>query len=150
MSRSTPQFDDYDSSSKAASKVMRGNRSEDTTPELLLRKALWHRGWRYRKNVSSLPGKPDIVFRGARLAIFCDGDFWHGRNWEEQKEKLLDGANPGYWVPKIEANRERDQRQRIELEKEGWTVLRIWESEIKNDPEQMADRVEAILEELVE
>lgn len=126
---------------------MQGNRSEDTEPEVLLRRTLWHRGHRYRKNVSVLPGKPDIVFRGERVVVFCDGDFWHGRNWQERKKKLKEGANADYWVPKIKANRERDKRQTQELKQEGWTVLRFWESEIKDDPGAVADEVEKALSE---
>lgn len=110
-----------------------------------MRKALWARGGRYRKNVKGLPGCPDIVFLGARLAIFCDGDFWHGRDWEARRQKLGRGANSAYWIAKIAGNLERDWRNTQELLDRGWTVLHIWESDVRSDPEGVADGVVAIL-----
>ena len=107
---------------------MRGNRSKHTKPEILLRKALWARGLRYRLHAKDLPGKPDIVFRRAWVVVFCDGDFWHGRDWEQRRAKLADGANPDYWINKIASNRERAVHQSQELEAAGWLVLRFWES----------------------
>jgi len=80
-----------------------------------------------------LPGCPDIVFPGARLAIFCDGDFWHGRDWPIRRIKLKRGHNAAYWIPKIEGNIQRDLRNTALLESEGWCVVRYWESEIKGD-----------------
>jgi len=102
-------------------------------------------GLRYRKNVKTLPGKPDIVFKGKKVAIFCDGDFWHGRDWEKKKEKLKKGENASYWIAKIERNIERDQMQTRELEKAGWKVLRFWESEIKNNLEDVVDVILNVL-----
>jgi DNA mismatch endonuclease (patch repair protein) len=98
-------------------------------------------GMRYRKNVYSLPGKPDIVFYGSRVAVFCDGDFWHGRHWSELESKLLKGWNGRYWVAKIAGNRERDKRNTAELESNGWHVIRIWESDIRHDPSGIAIKV---------
>lgn len=109
--------------------------------EVLLRTKLWHRGLRYRKNVSSLPGKPDIVFTRAKVAIFCDGDFWHGRGWAAQKQKLSTGHNSAYWIQKIGRNIERDKEITLKLEKDGWVVLRFWETDIIEDPERYADLV---------
>src|SRR2546425_5950598 len=86
--RLTPSFRGYKPSSEASSRAMRGNRKRDTKPEKLLRRQLWRLGLRFRKNVSSLPGQPDIVFPTEKIAVFCDGDFWHGRNWADLKSKL--------------------------------------------------------------
>jgi DNA mismatch endonuclease (patch repair protein) len=121
------------------------NRSSDTAHEHILRSLLWRRGLRYRKNLGSLPGKPDIVFPAARVAVFCDGDFWHGRNWELLSKKLRVGANAPYWVPKINANRNRDRRNNRLLKREGWTVVRFWETDIHEDPERSAQTIEALV-----
>ena len=88
-----------------------------------------------------LPGKPDIVFRRAWGVVFCDGDFCHGRDWEQRRAKLADGANPDYWINKIASNRERAVHQSQELEAAGWLVLRFWESELLADVEAIADGV---------
>lgn len=121
---------------------MRGNRSKDTTPELILRRELWRRGLRYRLHADHLPGKPDLVFLGPKVAVFCDGDFWHGRDWPSRKEKLRRGSNPDYWIPKIRANKVRDKDSTRELQDEGWTVIRFWETDIKRDIQRAADIVE--------
>lgn len=142
---SSPSYDDFEPSSEQASETLSQVGSEDTEPELLLRKTLWARGLRYRLHRDDLPGSPDIVFPTEKVAVFCDGDFWHGRNWEERKQKLKEGSNPGYWIPKIRTNMERDERQTEELENDGWTVIRLWETDIKQHPEQAADRVEALV-----
>lgn len=106
-------------------------RSKNTKAELLLRKALWKKGIRYRKNVSSLAGKPDIVITRCKIAIFVDGDFWHG-NPKEKLQQRLD-TNRNYWMKKIEKNKARDKAVNEELTENGWLVLRFWESEIKKD-----------------
>lgn len=147
MASRAPQFGDRVPSSRSASKAMQGNRARDTKPELLLRKTLWGRGYRYRVHYTELPGRPDIVFTGQRVAVFCDGDFWHGRDWESRKEKLRQGSNPDYWVEKIAANRARDRLRDKQLGEAGWRVLRIWESDIRDDPDAAADMVEAFLSE---
>ena len=95
-------------------------------------------GLRFRKNVKALPGKPDIVFIGARVAVFCDGDFWHGRKWQQLREKLDQGTNPQYWSAKISTNMERDLRNTALLESDGWQVIRIWETDIKRNPTNTA------------
>ena len=92
-----------------------------------------------------MPGKPDIVFKSARIAIFCDGDFWHGKNWEERKQRLKRGSNPDYWVAKIERNIERDRENTRRLQKDGWTVHRFWESEIYNELNRVVSDVLEIL-----
>ena len=142
----TPQFGDREPASEKASKAMSGNRSEDTKPEKMLRSELWGRGLRYRVHLDELPGSPDIAFLSEKIAVFCDGDFWHGRDWDQRKKKLADGANADYWVPKIQANRERDRRYNKELREMGWTVLRFWESDIREAPEEVADVVEEAIE----
>jgi DNA mismatch endonuclease, patch repair protein len=109
----------------------------------MLRRALWRQGLRYRLHPADLPGKPDIVVRGKRVAIFCDGDFWHGRNWRRRKARLQRGANSEYWVAKISRNRRRAKEVTGMLRDAGWLVIRIWESTIKRDPERVAIRVMA-------
>ena len=120
---------------------MRRNKAKDTVPEVLLRKALWNRGLRYRLHVSHLPGKPDIVFPTERVVIFIDGDFWHARNWVELEKKLLRRANAEYWIAKIQYNRTRDQEQRQALEEQGWTVIRFWETDITKHIEEVVETV---------
>lgn len=115
-------------------------RSTNSSIEELLRKELWHRGLRYRKNVKTIIGKPDIVFPNAKVAVFCDGEFWHGFNWEERKAQIK--SNQDYWIPKIEKNRERDKRVNDELSKDGWIVIRFWEKQIKDNVNGCADIVE--------
>ncbi len=97
--------------------------------------------------MASLPGKPDIVFPRRRLAVFCDGDFWHGKDWESRRKKLARGTNSSYWIAKIERNRARDLNNRQALEAAGWTVLRFWESEIRLDTTAVAARILSYLDE---
>jgi DNA mismatch endonuclease (patch repair protein) len=99
----------------------------------------------FQTNVGALPGKPDVVFARVRVAVFCDGDFWHGRRWRVRREKLSRGANGAYWVAKIEANIKRDRRNRRALRRLGWRVLRVWESEILRNPGEVAERVTSAL-----
>jgi DNA mismatch endonuclease (patch repair protein) len=106
---------------------------------------LWRRGFRYRKNRADLPGAPDIVFNGARVIVFVDGDFWHGKNWETLKTKLERGHNSEYWVRKIQRNMARDLEQTRDLTATGWIVLRVWESEIRRDVNRAVARVESVL-----
>ena len=117
---------------------MRKVRSIDTIPEVKFRKALWQTGVRYRKSCSSLPGKPDIVLFSKRLAVFIDGDFWHGRQWKKRglsslEDQFLESRNKAYWVNKIRANVERDCINTAKLLSDGWTVLRLWESDIRDN-----------------
>jgi len=110
---------------------------------------LWRAGFRYRKNVKSLPGKPDLVFMSHRVAVFCDGDFWHGRNWEGLRAKLSRGHNAPYWVSKVETNRKRDLMNTERLQSEGWLVLRFWETDIKSCPSSILETIRTALEERV-
>ena len=120
-------------------------RSKDSRIELLLRKELWRRGLRYRKNVKGIEGKPDIAFLGKKVAVFCDSEFWHGHNWEERKKDFK--SNRDFWIPKIERNILRDVTVNAVLEYDGWTVLRFWGREIEKDVCACADVVEAALRE---
>jgi len=134
MRTTVPRYSEFRPSSEASSRAMRANRNRDTRPEILLRRALWASGVRYRKNVSGLCGKPDLVFPSARVVVFCDGDFWHGRNWHSLRPKLERRANAAYWVQKIAANRERDRRTRTLLRRAGWRVIALWEGDVRRDP----------------
>ena len=110
-----------------------------------MRKILWRGGYRYRKDVASLPGRPDVVFASAKVVVFCDGDFWHGRNWTDRKRRLKRGHNPDYWVAKIERNMERDGNSNRQLAEGGWCVLRFWETDILKNPEATVDRIIAAI-----
>ena len=117
-------------------KIMASIKSKDTEPELLVRQALWKRGLRYRVNVRTLPGKPDIVFTRAKIAIFCDGDFWHGHNWAVRGMASLEEELNSYsefWRSKILSNIERDSKNTLALTESGWIVIRLWESDIRKD-----------------
>ena len=121
-------------------KNMQAVKNKDSQIELLLRQKLWSRGLRYRKNVNRIYGKPDIVFIGKKVAVFCDSEFWHGYNWEERKKDFK--SHQEFWIPKIERNMERDAEVTAKLESEGWTVLRFWGKEIKKNTAQCADIIE--------
>jgi DNA mismatch endonuclease (patch repair protein) len=136
-----PRFSSFKPASETASRIKQRNRSRDTKAELLLRKELWRRGLRYRLHAPDLPGKPDIVFRRAKVAIFCDGDFWHGRSWRERHERLSRGSNAPYWTAKIAANVARDRRNTRSLRAAGWTVVRLWETDILRNVSREAGKV---------
>lgn len=123
-------------------KNMQHIRSKDTKIELILRKALWKKKIRYRKNYSKLPGTPDIAITKYKIAIFCDSEFFHGKNWEEQKKRIEKGNNGDYWIAKIEGNIEHDRIVNRELNGLGWTVLRFWGNEIKKDPDGCVAAIE--------
>lgn len=129
-----PSFRGLQPASPASSLAKRGNRNRDTIHEILLRRTLWSLGLRFRKNVAWLPGKPDVVFPREKVVVFCDGDFWHGRNWPSLEAKLKCGANATYWPAKIRRNMERDRQNTQVLEQQGWVVIRLWETDIKRDP----------------
>lgn len=126
-------------------KIMSAVCSKETRPEVALRHELWRRGLRYRKNDGRLPGKPDIVLSRARLAIFCDGDFWHGHNWAVRGYGSLEEELKRYskaWADKILRNIQRDKEVNQKLKNLGWKVLRIWESDIKRDVKHCGNMVE--------
>jgi DNA mismatch endonuclease (patch repair protein) len=139
--RCTPTFVGLRPASESASRAKRANRKTDTRPEVLLRRQVWRLGLRYRKHVRGLPGNPDLVFSAARVAVFCDGDFWHGREWKRLRSQLARRHNAAYWIAKIARNRERDREQGAALAAEGWLVVRLWESEVLRDPAAAASRV---------
>lgn len=111
-------------------------RNRDTDLERAIRSQLHRRGHRFRKHVKSLPGSPDVVFTRLRIAVFIDGDFWHGYQFEEWRDSL-----PEFWKQKIERNRERDVRNHQELEDLGWVVVRLWQHEIERDLDGSVTRV---------
>lgn len=123
-------------------KNMQHIRSKDTDIEVILRKALWKKGYRYRKNCETLPGKPDIVLTKYKIAIFCDGDFFHGRDWEVLKPKLEKSNNGEYWINKISKNQERDCDVNKRLLFEEWTVIRFWGKDIKDNTNECVEIVE--------
>ena len=128
------------------SENMRRIKSKDTTIEILLRKELWKRGLRYRKNVKNVYGKPDIVFKGKKLAVFADSEFWHGKQLLEGK--YIPKTNTEFWVKKITRNIERDKEVNEKLKDDGWTVLRFWEADIRKKLLECVDSVEQTLKKL--
>ena len=116
--------------------------SKNTKIEVILRKALWNAGFRYRKNYEKLPGKPDIVLTKYKIAIFCDGEFFHGKDWEVLKPRLEKSNNSEYWISKISRNRERDDEVNKQLLFLGWTVIRFWGKEIKKDTDECVKVIE--------
>ena len=126
-------------------KNMQHIRSKDTTIEVLLRKSLWKKGYRYRKNYDKLPGKPDIAITKYKIAIFCDGEFFHGKDWEVLKPRLERGNNSEYWIKKISRNMERDDEINKRLLFEGWTVIRFWGNDIKKNIDECVRVVEEII-----
>lgn len=137
-----PRYERREPASLTASKAKRRNRAKHTEPELLLRRRLWALGLRYRLHGADLPGKPDLLFRRQRVVVFVDGDFWHGRNWPQRRERLKHGHNGDYWQAKIEYNMARDQRNQVLLEQAGWRVIRLWETDIR---ERLDEAVRAII-----
>lgn len=119
---------------------MQAVKNKDSEIELLLRKELWSRGLRYRKNSKRVFGHPDIVFMGKKIAVFCDSEFWHGYNWVHKKEDIK--SRRDFWIPKIERNIQRDIEVNETLRSEGWTVLRFWGKEIKKNLDECADKIE--------
>ena len=141
-----PSYKGLSPASPKATLAARGSsKKTDTQCEVMLRQSLWAAGCRYRKNVPGLPGRPDVAFLGPKVAVFCDGDFWHGRDWESRRQKLSRGNNSAYWLAKIQRNIERDRENDRRLQEMGWTVLRFWESQVRSD---LAGAVRSVLEAL--
>ena len=136
-----PSFTGLQSTSEAQSRAKRSNRARNTSVERKLRGALWRLGGRYRVCPKGILGRPDIVFLKARVAVFCDGDFWHGRNWARRQERLARGANAAYWQAKIGYNISRDESITRLLSQDGWIVLRYWESDINAGPALIARNI---------
>lgn len=119
-------------------------RQRDTANEMRLRTRLWALGFRYRKNYRPLPGSPDVAFLGSRIAVFVDGEFWHGFDWPRAQHRIV--RNRQYWIPKIEANILRDQRVDAELQRMGWIVLRFWSRRVSDDLNGCVDEIVEALE----
>jgi DNA mismatch endonuclease (patch repair protein) len=133
-----PSFSGLLAASPGSSRAKANVKKRDTGPELMLRGAVAQIGLRYRVNKSDLPGRPDLVFTLARVAVFCDGDFWHGRSWPARRRRLLRGTNSDYWIAKVKANMHRDRLQTRALQASGWVVLRYWEGVIRENPKKVA------------
>ena len=117
-------------------KNMRSIKGKDTSIEMILRKALWKKGYHYRKNYKNLPGTPDIALTKYKIAIFCDGEFFHGKDWEILKPRLERGKNSDFLVTKISRNRERDEEINKKLLFMGWIVIRFWGMDIKKNTDE--------------
>lgn len=124
-------------------KNMQAIKSTDSKIEVQLRKELWRRGLRYRKNVKSIFGHPDIAFIGKKIAVFCDSEFWHGYDWEHKKDEIK--TRRDFWIPKIERNIQRDMEVNKNLQESGWIVLRFWGKEIIKDTISCADQIEKVI-----
>lgn len=128
------------------SRTMKHIRGKDTKIELVLRTALWHKGYRYRKNYKALPGSPDIAITKYKIAIFCDSEFFHGYNWEIKKQKF--GQNKEYWIKKIERNMARDRESDIKLIALGWTPMHFWGEDILKHTDACIDAIDDLRLEL--
>lgn len=120
-------------------------KGKQTSIEVALSKALWHRGLRLRKNQRGIYGHPDLSNKRLKVAIFTDGDFWHGFDWEERRDSIK--SNRSYWIPKIEKNMDKDTEVNRELLAKGWLVIRVWEHEIKKDISGTADMIYRLIKE---
>lgn len=126
-------------------KNMRNIKGQDTSIEVILRKELWKRGYRYRKNYKKLDGKPDIVLVKYKIAIFCDSEFWHGKDWGELRARLEKGSNPDYWIKKISRNMERDDIVNKKLQMQGWSVIRFCGRDIVKNTDECIRSIEEII-----
>jgi DNA mismatch endonuclease (patch repair protein) len=131
MDRITPQ---------QRSKIMSAIRSTNTKDEVRLAKALWHLGYRYRKNNKTVFGTPDITFKKWKIALFVDSEFFHGKDWETQKDRVK--TNTKFWQKKIERNRQRDMEVNKTLKAQGWSVLRFWSAEIEENLEECIAKIQ--------
>lgn len=121
------------------SEIMSRIKGKNTSIEKTLRRELWGRGLRYRLQCKDIPGKPDICFRKHKVAVFCDSEFWHGKDYLEGK---CPKSNQEYWIPKLERNIRRDREVNKMLEDEGWEVIRFWGKDILENPKGCADSIE--------
>jgi DNA mismatch endonuclease (patch repair protein) len=140
-----PSYKGFKPASENASKSKKSNRNVQTENEKVLCRELRRLGLYFRMNAPGLPGKPDIVFRSARLVVFCDGDFWHGRNWRSLRRSLNKGTNSVYWLAKIRSNMLRDLRQTKSLKEQEWAVIRVWETDVKHDPSGIAKLIKRVV-----
>lgn len=125
--------------SPAISKRMSNVKLKGGKAETILAKSLWISGIRYRKNYKKLPGSPDIAITKYKIAIFVDGEFWHGFDWENRKQKLK--KNKEYWIEKIEENIAKDKCNNELLIKDNWTVIHFWEKEVLKNLEECISKV---------
>ena len=130
---------------KASRRAATASGKRDTRAELMLRRYLHARGLRFRIDVAALPGRPDIVLARSRVAVFVDGDFWHGRRLKARLVRLSTGHNPIYWTQKILANRARDRRVTAALHRLGWRVVRAWESDIQREVDHVGEKIVALV-----
>lgn len=135
-----PRF--HGKTTEKSSKNMSRIRGKDTSIEVKLRKALWAKGYRYRKNYKLLAGSPDIALTKYKIAIFCDSEFFHGKDWEVLKPKLENGKNPDYWIPKIQRNMQRDREKDQALLFDGWTVIHFWGKDILKNTDECVRVIE--------
>ncbi len=126
------------------SRIMSKIKYKDTKVEIILGREMWKLKLRYRKHYH-LIGKPDFVFVRKKIVIFCDGDFWHGRNFSAMVENGRFDNNPGYWIPKMLKTIERDRKIVLALEADGWKVIRLWETEILKAPTESAQLISGIV-----
>jgi DNA mismatch endonuclease Vsr len=124
-------------------KNMQAVKNSGSLIEILLRKALWKKGYRYRKNDKNLIGKPDIVLTKYKIAVFCDSEFWHGYDWDNKKNEIH--SNRDFWIKKIESNINRDAVVSKALSDAGWHVVRFWGKDIKRDAEACAAYIEELI-----
>ena len=130
-------------------KTMSKIRGKNTTIEVTLQKALWAKGYRYRKNYKKLPGSPDICLTKYRIAIFCDSEFFHGKDWEILKPRLEKSNNSEYWISKISRNRQRDDEVNKKLLYMGWTVIRFWGKDILHNTDECVKVIEETIFDLM-
>lgn len=140
MNKKEPRF--HGTVTPKSHKNMSKIRGKDTSIELVLRKALWRKGIRYRKNYKGLPGTPDIVITKYKIAIFCDSEFFHGKDWEVLRPRLEQGANGDYWISKISRNIDRDKEKDERLLFLGWTVIHFWGKDILKNTEECIKVIE--------
>lgn len=133
----------YDSTPEIR-KRMSNVRLKNGKAETILAKRLWHEGYRYRRNYKKLPGSPDIALTTYHVAVFVDGEFWHGENWEERKAKLK--HNREYWIEKIEENMARDKRVDGQLQEMGWTTVHFWEKQVLKHTDECLQVVLELIE----
>lgn len=129
-------------------KNMQNIRNKDTKIEIKLRKALWKKGYHYRKNFADLPGRPDIALTKYKIAVFCDSEFFHGKDWEVLKPRILKGDNSSYWVKKISRNMERDDEVNKKLLFLGWTVIRFWGRDILKNTDECIKVIEEAIQDI--
>ena len=126
------------------SKRMSKLKSNRNKVETKLAKALWHKGYRYRLNYKKLPGSPDIALTKYCIAVFVDGEFWHGKDFEQEKHRIK--SNKEYWIPKIEKNKERDAKNDQLLRAQGWIPVRIWSRDIEHNVNACVEMIEEFVE----